>query len=705
MARIQLQLPEELNSFIGRERELGELRRLVYSARVLTLSGPGGIGKTRLALRLLASVAAEFPDGAWFVELGDLRNPDLVISRVAAVLGVSEEPGRPLAETVAEVLRPRRLLLALDNCEHLLGACARVSGHLLASSAGLRIVVTSREPLRVAAETIWPVPPLSDTPGADGEGGIDSGEAVRLFADRAAASRPGFAVTVDNVAAVASICHGLDGLPLAIELAAARVRVLSVEQIRDRLGDRFALLTTGDRSAPPRQRTLRAAIGWSHEMLTAAERALFRRLSVFAGWSLEMAEQVCAGDDLPAGDVLGLNSALADKSLVAVESEALGQARYRMLDTIREYAAARLAEAGESEKLQAALCDYVLRTAERHLAIGMAQVPVPWPERVDCSRRYDIDSGNVSHALAWCLGHADPETGLRICIAVCPRWIVWGTFAEGGEWLDSFLALDTSAVSSPVRGAALVSRAQLALASDPAGAETLAGGGLELCREAGDEFWTAAALNLLSEIAVQTGQIREAAARADQAMAIAQGAGDEWNEGYALGTRAAIAARTGKLREAGQLAWRLGQRDAADRPAMGGGPRHARPGGPGPAPGPSRRGARTVRRSAADPAGDRRPAGDRPLPGRAGPGGHGPRRDRTGQAAPDQEHPAQPGHRRPHQHRQGPGGLRRPGRVRGPARGGRPADRGGLRTSQEGRTAAAAGHPDRNLPRSGAPPG
>ena len=242
----------------------------MYSTRALTLCGPGGIGKTRLALRLLTAMAAEFPDGAWFVELADLRQPDLVISRVAAVLGVSEEPGRPLLETMADVLRRRRLLLALDNCEHLIDACADITRQLLASSPGLRLVITSREPLRVAGEAVWRVPPLSAM-SVTTSGGAKAGsqnEAVRLFAARAAAACPDFTVGPDNVLAVAAVCRALDGLPLAIELAAAWVRVLSVDQICARLGNRFALLTTGDRSASPRQRTLRATIEWSYALLT-----------------------------------------------------------------------------------------------------------------------------------------------------------------------------------------------------------------------------------------------------------------------------------------------------------------------------------------------------------------------------------------------------------------------------------------------------
>jgi predicted ATPase/DNA-binding CsgD family transcriptional regulator len=533
--------------------------------RALTLCGPGGIGKSRLALRVLAAAAAEFPDGAWFVELSDLRQPDLVVSRVAAAIGVTEEPGRPLLDTLTDALRSRRLLLALDNCEHLIDACAQIGRHLLANSPGLRLLNTSREPLRVAAETIWQVPPLSVAPagaeptakGAGGAGGAGDAhryEAIRLFAERAAASHPGFAVGPDNIAAITSICRALDGVPLAIELAAARVRALSVEQIGARLDDRFVLLTAGDRSAPPRQRTLRAAIEWSYDLLTEPERALFRRLSVFTGWSLEMAEQVCSGDRIPAREVLGLTAALVDKSLVVLEPEVLGQARYRMLDTIRAYAASRLAEAGESGAFQRRFRDYALRAAEHNLAIGMARVPVPWSARVDVFRRYDVEASNVSQVLSWCLADADAEHGLRLCTAVSPCWIVWGTFAEGGEWLDSFLALDTSAVAPRVRGAAVVARAQLALSSDPAAAESLAEQGLKVCRDAGDDFWTAVALNLLSEIALHTGRTEAATAWADETLAIAQAAGDGWNEGYALGTRAAIAARLGKLREAQQLA-------------------------------------------------------------------------------------------------------------------------------------------------------
>jgi predicted ATPase/DNA-binding NarL/FixJ family response regulator len=528
----------------------------VRVTRALTLCGAGGIGKTRLALRILAAAADDFPDGTWFVELGDLRQPDLVVPRVASAIGVSEEPGRPLLDTLADALRSRQLLLALDNCEHLIEACARLCQRLLASSPGLRLLATSREPLRVAGERVWQVPPLSVAPDGALSTAEEAGryEAMRLFAERAAASLPGFAIEPGNASAVAELCRALDGMPLAIELAAARVRALSVTQIGARLADRFGLLTIGDRTAPPRHRTLRATIDWSHELLTPAEQMLLRRLSVFAGWSLEMAEQVCSDDDIPAGDILDLTAALVDKSLVVLEPEVLGQARYRLLDTIRDYAAARLAEAGESAAFELRLRDYTLATAEQSLAIGMARIPAPWSARVDVFRRYDVDAGNVWQVLDRCLAGSDAETGLRIAAAVSPCWIVRGAFAEGGEWLDSFLDLEGPAVPPAARGAALVARAQLALSRDRAAAQTWAGQGLALCRAAADEFWTAAALNLLAEIALHTGRTEEAAVRAGEALSIAQAAGDGWNEGYALGTRAAIAGQLGRLRETQELA-------------------------------------------------------------------------------------------------------------------------------------------------------
>jgi predicted ATPase/DNA-binding CsgD family transcriptional regulator/tetratricopeptide (TPR) repeat protein len=379
-------------------------------------------------------------------------------------------------------------------------------------------------------------------------------EATRLFCDRAAAAQPGFALTPANLPAVAALCRSLDGVPLAIELAAAWVRVLSVEQILARLDDRFRLLTSGDRTAPPRQRTLRAAIDWSHDLLAEREQVLLRRLSVFAGWSLEMAEQLCSGSDLAAADVLGLLATLADKSLVVADTEGHAQTRYRMLDTIRDYAASRLAEAGEVAMMQQRLRDYSLRETEHMHGMGMALIPAPWSASVETFRRFDVEADNLRQVLSHCLADGDAETGLRICVAARPVWIVRGSFAEGTEWLDAFLGLDSPGVPAAVRGAALVGRAQLALASDPASAEASATEGLEVCRAAGAGFWVSTALNLLAEASLHAGQADEAAARADRALKTARRDGQRWNEGYALGTMAAVAGQRGDLSEAQRLA-------------------------------------------------------------------------------------------------------------------------------------------------------
>jgi predicted ATPase/DNA-binding CsgD family transcriptional regulator len=551
---------EEFNAFVGRENELSDVCRIAAAVRALTLCGAGGIGKTRLAIHAAARLAASFADGAWFVELADLQQPDLVASRIASVIGVVEEPGRPLPATLADALRTRRMLILLDNCEHLIDACARICQRLLAGSPGLKVIATSREPLRVAAETVWQVPPMA-MPAPDGrpDNAVElmRSDALRLFADRAAAAQPGFALGPANTATVAAICRAVDGLPLGIELAAAWVRVLTVEQIAARLADRFRLLSSAERMALPRHRTLRAAIDWSHDLLPAAEKVLLRRLSVFAGWPLEMAEKVCAGlrpgDELAAGDILNLLTGLADRSLVIAEPDAEGRIRYRMLDTIRAYAAERLDAAGETRQQRARFRDYAIGEVEHAATIGMARLPATWSERVDTFRRFGVETGNLRQILTWCLDEGDAESGLRICVANRPVWIVQGSFAEGTAWTDAFLDLDHAALPDAVLGPALIARAQLALVSDPADASRRAKAGLKLCRGHGMEFWAASALNLLAEAALHAGQADEAELRACEALAIASGSGDRFNAGYAMGTRAAAAAYRGDLAEALRL--------------------------------------------------------------------------------------------------------------------------------------------------------
>jgi predicted ATPase/DNA-binding CsgD family transcriptional regulator len=558
MAAEHARLPAEFSSFVGRAGEVADLARLIRTARAVTLCGAGGIGKTRLALRLLAAIADEFADGVWFADLGEVRQAELVPAAIATVVGVDEEPGRPLTETLADAIRHRQALLVLDNCEHLVSACASICQRLLAGAPELRVIATSREPLHVAAETVWPVPPLELPPVPVSDPAAISGyDAVRLFAERAAAAAPGFTVTGRNAAAIARICRALDGLPLAIELAAAWTRVLSADQIADRLADRFRLLTGTDRSAPARQQTLRATLDWSYDLLSGPEQVLLRRLSVFAEWSLDMAEQVCADERLGARDILDLVEALTDKSLLEVESEVLGQARYRMLESVRDYAAGCLIVAGEAAEFGRRRREYAVRECEELVALGMAIVPGPWSARVNVFRRVDAEAANLREVLSECLTLGDADTGLRLCTAIRPVWIVRGAFAEGARWFDAFFALP-GAASAPdaVTGPALSGRAQIAMASGSAAATDLAQAALDLCWSAGNHFEAAAALNLLTEIALHAGRLDEAQARADEALEVARSAGDRWNEGYALGTMATVAAFRGNLREAEELGGR-----------------------------------------------------------------------------------------------------------------------------------------------------
>jgi predicted ATPase/DNA-binding CsgD family transcriptional regulator len=543
-------LPAEPNSFVGRERDLTELALLLSDVRALTLCGPGGIGKTRLALRLACDLVPDFADGAWLVELADTHDAELIPRRVAATFGVREEPDRPLTATLAEVLRGRRLLLILDTCEHLVDGSAELVHQLLAGCPFLRVIATSREPLRVRGETVWRVPPLAVPPGADPLSIDDPRyEAIRLFADRAAAARAGFEVGSDNAEAVARLCRTLDGMPLAIELAAARVRALSVEQIASRLGDRFRLLASGDRTAPPRQQTLRAAVDWSYELLSGPEQILLRRLSVFAGWSLEMAEQVCADEQIPAAAVLDLMAALIDKSLVTFDYEFRGQSRYRMLDTIKEYAAGRLAASGEDEAVRRRHRDYLLRFGEYVVSQAFVRGAPSWPERVALYRQITLDMPNYRLALETSLERGDIAEGLRLCGAMRNPWVTHGDVTEGAEAFDRFLAR-ASGVPPGVHGPALVFRGDLAFEQQDY--ETLgrcARDGLAACREAGVPH-EAAALRLLALASLRGGHLAEAVSGIEEAAATAHKLGDEWEEGLALSIKAAILARLGSLREA-----------------------------------------------------------------------------------------------------------------------------------------------------------
>jgi predicted ATPase/DNA-binding CsgD family transcriptional regulator len=545
-------LPAEPNSFVGRERDLAELARLLSDVRALTLCGPGGIGKTRLALRLAVEVVPDFPDGAWFVELADTDDAALVARRVAVPFGVRQEPDRPLVETLTAALRPRRMLLILDTCEHVVDGSAALVQQLLAGCPGLRVIATSREPLRVRGETVWRVPPLElPVTGDLSAAELDKHEAIRLFTDRAAAVRPGFALDADNSSAVVRLCRTLDGMPLAIELAAARVGALSVEQIAARLGDRFQLLASGDRTAPVRQQTLRAAVDWSYELLTEPEQLLLRRLAVFAGWNLDMAEQVCADEAIPAEQVLDLLAALIDKSLVTLDGELEGDARYRLLDTIREYATGRLDASGEGPAIRLRHRDYMLRLMDDIVAVAFVRGDPPWPVRVSLYRRALAERANCRAALATCVSRGETELGLRLCTGLRSPWVAYGDAAEGAAWFDRFLAAGSDGeVSACVRARALTARAELAFEQqDYPAARDFAQAGLDLSTSNGG-MGAAAALRVLAVVSLRAGRYEEAIASTEAAAQAARGDGDEWEEGLALAVRATILVHQNLLDEA-----------------------------------------------------------------------------------------------------------------------------------------------------------
>jgi non-specific serine/threonine protein kinase len=447
--RTRHNLPLQLTSFIGRERELADVAGLLAARRLVTLTGTGGCGKTRLALQAAAGVVEACPDGAWFVDLAPLTEASLVPAAALAALGTAAPPGQPAVARLVEYLRPRRAFLVLDNCEHLLEAAAGLVDAVLRGCPGVRVLATSRERLGVAGETAWRVPSLGLPPpdAAPDPAALERAEAVRLFVERARAVQPAFTVTAASAPAVAALCRRLDGIPLALELAAARVRVLTPAQLAARLGDRFRLLTGGGRTALPRQQTLRATVDWSHDLLTAPERALFRRLAVFpggatGGFPLEAAEAVGAGgagDSVEAADVLDLLAGLVDKSLVLAEARG-AEARYRLMETLRQYAEERLEQAGEAAAARDRHAAWCLGLARAAAAVGLVGVP---PRGSPAGRRLHDELENVGAALAWYASSADPAAapaGLELQAAAGPV----GTGATASavrRWLEMFLGL------------------------------------------------------------------------------------------------------------------------------------------------------------------------------------------------------------------------------------------------------------------------
>jgi predicted ATPase/DNA-binding CsgD family transcriptional regulator len=454
-------LPLYLTPFVGREAELAELARLMADPdrRLLTLVGPGGIGKTRLGIRLATELLPQHRDGVWLVEFAALSDPALVPQVVASALGVSEQPERPLSETLVASLKTRHLLLVLDNCEHLLDACGQLAHSLLAASPTLRIMATSREPLHVAGEVHWLVPPLSlpDPERLSSLENLVRYEAVRLFVDRAKAVFPSFTLTGENAPAVAQICYRLDGLPLPIELAAARVKVLSVAQIAARLDDRFRLLVAGSRTESTRQQTLRATLDWSHDLLPEREQVLFRRLAVFAGdFSLEAAETVCTGRGLDQARVLELLSGLVDKSLVMVEQKGSQERRYRLLETVRQYGLEKLRISGEEPALGTGHLAWYLALAEE-------VQPYLWGATEAASlARLQAEQDNWRAALQWSLENGKAEESLRLAAALAWYWYVRAHLREGRQWLEQALAASDKASTSS-RAAALAAAGALAV--------------------------------------------------------------------------------------------------------------------------------------------------------------------------------------------------------------------------------------------------
>ncbi|MFN2136807.1 MAG: LuxR C-terminal-related transcriptional regulator [Candidatus Promineifilaceae bacterium] len=460
-------LPASLSTFIGRQRELIALDKLLREKRLLTLTGPGGCGKTRLAVRTAGNAAGQYESGVWMVELAALAEPDLIPHAVTAVLGVQEEPGRALLDTLLTFLQERHVLLLLDNCEHLITACAKLAAAALQSCPNVTILATSREPLGVPGEHVWSVPSLTlpelqpwRSPAAEQEAlrAVGEAEAIQLFLERARAAAPEFALEARNARAVADICRRLDGMPLAIELAAARVRMLSTQQIAERLDDRLRLLTNPARTVPDRQKTLEAALDWSYQLLSAAEQALLMRLSVFSGgWTLEAAEAVAAGAGIEPADVLDLLTGLVDKSLVTAERVPESGRRYSFLETVRQYSQARLITLGETEALRG-----------RHFTffVDWAAHAAPLFQDTDLVTKlaaFSTEYDNIRAALDWgLLAGNEAAPVLSLAVSCSDFWYTQGRLSEGRAYLARVLALPAAQADTRERARALLASNSLA---------------------------------------------------------------------------------------------------------------------------------------------------------------------------------------------------------------------------------------------------
>lgn len=517
--RVTARYPVELTRFVGRAQAAAEVEHALQSSRLVTLTGVGGTGKTRLAVHVARKLHRAFTDGVWLVELADLRDPVLLGETVASALGLTDVSNRDPQMMLADYLADKQLLLVLDNCEHLVIACARLVAVLLAEAPGLRVLATSRAPLDIVGERMWPIEPLSLPPEGRSSGDDHQYEALTLFEQRAADVAPGFAVTAGNRATVDRLCRRLDGLPLAIELAAARLRILDVDELLARVEDRFQLLTHGGRAAPARHQTLRAAIEWSFELCTELERVVWARLSVFPGeFDLSAAEQVCACDDVVAEDVFTGIAGLVGKSLLTKRDEG-GVARYRMLDTIREYGSEQLG--GETEKLfRRRHRDCYLRLVEQAEADWFGPRQAQWVERFHAERP------NVRVALEFCRTEpGEARLGLRMAGALYWYWIVRAV--RNGRWsLDQALASETT--PSLERATALWVLGWIAAAQgDMARALAVLSDSVDLAREFDDETTQGHAQQLIGFVRWFASDLQAAAEAHERALLHYRSAGAE----------------------------------------------------------------------------------------------------------------------------------------------------------------------------------
>ena len=581
-------LPIVLTTFVGRGAELDQVHGLLEAQRLVTITGVGGAGKTRFALELAGRAAAAFADGVWLLELAPIADPALIMQVIATTLHLHERAGQPISDTVHAALAAQRMLLVFDNCEHLIDACARVIESLLQHAPGLKVLATSRELLGIGGEYCWRIAPLAlpDPAALPPLAALAEIESVRLLIERARETQPSFALTAQNAAPVAHICARLDGIPLAIELAAARLAVLTPAQICSRLDDRFRLLTGGYRTALPRQQTLQATLDWSYALLEAWEQTLARRLAVFAGgWTLEAAEAVAGGEPLQPASIVELLTRLVDKSWVQLTGGSGGAPRYRLLETVRQYSIERLLDAGEGDELRGRHRDYFAGLAER-AARGLRTSDQPAAVAV-----LDAEQDNLRAAMVWC-AHADAAAGLTLASALWRYWMIRGqatpgrrTLAEvlaqapesartaaaranallGAGWLARFQGDHAAATrqlnESLALFAALADRAGEAEAScnlasnlvyvGEAGAgERLAERALELARLAGDPYVTSYCLQTFGDLLAGGGNFGRARALLDEGVALLRTLGHEPNLAFALAKLGYLLLQHGELRPA-----------------------------------------------------------------------------------------------------------------------------------------------------------